>query len=200
MAQQKQQRPVPASPAQAPASPGFRLSPQTQSRILWGLFALWALLVTVAIVYHEQWRDEGSDWLTVRHVSIRELVVTLIPQIGHPPLWYFLMYPLGNMGLPLVTVNIVSTVVMAVAMYLMLFRLKFPFYLKLALIFSMFFVYEYPVVGRNYCLVVLFLMLVLWYYPKRFERPLVYGLLVVCLYNTHLMAFPMAFGIMLLYI
>jgi hypothetical protein len=198
MAQQKQQQ---AASATAPAaSPGFRLSPQTQSKILWGLFALWAVLVCVAIAHHEQWRDEGSDWMTVKHVGLKELVVTLIPQIGHPPLWYFLMYPLGNMGLPLITVNIVSTVVMAIALYVMLFRLKFPFFLKVALIFSMFFVFEYPVVGRNYCLVVLFLMLVLNAYPRRFETPLLYGLLVVCLFNTHLMVFPMAFGILLLYI
>ncbi len=177
----------------------FTLSDNLKKRILWILFGIWAVMVIVGITYHEQWRDEGSDWLTVRHVSIGELFGTMIPQIGHPPMWYFLMYPLGNMGLPLVTINIVCAVIMAVAMYFMLFRINFPFYLKLALIFCMFFVYEYPVVGRNYGLVVLFLMLVLWYYPKRFEKPLVYALLVVCLFNTHSMVFPMAFGIMLLY-
>lgn len=197
MAQQKQQAPPSANTT---GSSGFSVPPRTRKLILWGLFALWAVLVCVAITHHESWRDEGSDWLTVRHVSIAELFGTMIPQIGHPPLWYFLMYPLGNMGLPLVTVNIVSAVVMAIAMYVMLFRIRFPFYLKLALIFCMFFVYEYPVVGRNYCLVVLFLMLVLSYYPKRFENPLLYGLLVVCLFNTHSMIFPMAFGIMLLFL
>lgn len=173
--------------------------PGWQQRLLWILFAFWAVLVAVGITYHEQWRDEGSDWLTVRHVSIRELFGTMIPQIGHPPMWYFLMYPLGNMGLPLVTVNIVSATVMAIAIYFMLFRLRFPFYVKLLLVLSMFFVFEYPVVGRNYCLVVLFLMLTLWYYPKRFENPIVYALIVVGLYNTHSMVFPMAFAIMLLF-
>lgn len=175
------------------------LSEAMQQRILWILFGIWAVLVIVGISYHEQWRDEGSDWLTVRHVSIAELFGTMIPQIGHPPLWYFIMYPLGNLGLPLVTVNIVCAVVMAIAMYFMLFKIRFPFYVKLALIFSMFFVYEYPVVGRNYCLVVLFLALILWYYPRRWDNPLVYALLVVCLFNTHNMVFPMAFGIFLLY-
>lgn len=173
--------------------------PAWQSRVLWALFAIWAILVAVGIANHEQWRDEGSDWITVRHVSIGELFGTMIPQIGHPPLWYFLMYPLGNMGLPLVTVNIVSAIVVGIAMYFMLFRLRLPFYVKALLVLSMFFVYEYPVVGRNYCLVVLFLMLTLWYYPKRFERPLVYAVIVVCLFNTHSMVFPMAFAVMLLY-
>ncbi len=106
MAQQKQQ-------AAAPASPGFSLSPKTQSMILWGLFALWAVLVCVGIAHHEQWRDEGSDWLTVRHVGIGELFGTMIPQIGHPPLYYLIMYPLGNLGLPLVTVNITCAIIMA---------------------------------------------------------------------------------------
>jgi hypothetical protein len=173
--------------------------PSWQSRILWAMYAIWAVLVAVGIANHEQWRDEGSDWITVRHVGIGELFSTMIPQIGHPPLWYFLMYPLGNMGLPLVTVNIVSAIVVGIAMYFMLFRLRFPFYVKVLLVLSMFFVFEYPVVGRNYCLVVLFLMLTLWYYPKRFERPLVYALIVVCLYNTHSMVFPMAFAMMLLF-
>ncbi len=173
--------------------------PAWQHRVLWGIFAVWAVLVAIGIANHEQWRDEGSDWLTVRHVSISELFGTMIPQIGHPPLWYFLMYPLGNMGLPLVTVNIVSALIMAVVIYFMLFRLRFPFYVKALLVLSMFFVYEYPVVGRNYGLVVLFMMLTLWYYPKRFERPLVYALIIVGLYNTHSMAFPMAFAIMLLF-
>ncbi len=196
MAQPKQQ-PV-AATATAPAS--FHLSDKTKTRILWALFAVWAVLVTVGIAYHEQWRDEGSDWTTVRHVSIGQLFGTMIPEIGHPPMWYFLMYPLGNMGLPLVTVNIVSALVMALAMYLMLFKIPFPFYLKLALVFPMFFVYEYPVVGRNYCLVVLFLMLVLWYYPKRFEKPLVYGLIVAGLFNTHNLGFFITFGLTILFI
>src|ERR1043165_3373879 len=145
MSQPRQQQKAATTPA--PSTPTFTLSEKTQHRILWILFAIWAILVIVGISYHEQWRDEGSDWTTVRHVGIRELFGTMIPQIGHPPLWYFLVYPLGNMGLPLVTVNIISALVMAVAMYLMLFKLKFPFYLKLALIFCMFFLYEYPVVG-----------------------------------------------------
>lgn len=185
--------------APPPSTPSFTLSEGAKNRILWILYAIWAVLVIVGISYHEQWRDEGSDWSTVRHTGIVELFKTMLPQIGHPPDWYLLMYPLGNMGLPLVTVNIVCALIMALAMYLMLFKLKFPFYLKLSLIFCMFFVYEYPVVGRNYALVVLFLMLVLWYYPKRFERPWIYALLLVGLFNTHSMAFPMAFAIMLLY-
>ena len=193
MSQAKQQQ------APVPPKASFTLSESLKNRILWILFGIWAIMVSVGINFHEQWRDEGSDWLTVRHVSIKELFGTMIPQIGHPPMWYFLMYPLGNMGLPLVTVNIVCAIIMAIAMYFMLFKLKFPFYLKLSLIFCMFFVYEYPVVGRNYGLVVLFLMLVLWFYPRRFEKPLVYSLLLVCLYNTHSMVFPMAFGIMLLF-
>jgi len=192
-------KPKPQLQATEPKPSAPYLSPGMQRRILWVLFAIWAVLVTVGIAYHEQWRDEGSDWLTVRHVGIGELFGKMIPQIGHPPLWYFLIYPLGNMGLPLVTVNIVCAVIMAIAMYFMLFKLKFPFYLKVALVFCMFFVYEYPVVGRNYCLAVLFLMLTLWWYPKRFEKPLIYALILVCLYNTHSMVFPMAFGIMLLY-
>jgi len=186
-----------AAPPPQPAS--FSLSEGLKNRILWILYAVWAVLVTVGIAYHEQWRDETSDWSTVRHTGLVELFTKRLPQIGHPPDWYFLMYPLGNMGLPMVTINIVCAVIMAVAMYLMLFRLKFPFYLKVALVFSMFFVYEYPVVGRNYALIVLFLMAVLWYYPKRFERPWIYALLVVGLFNTHSMAFPMAFAIMILY-
>jgi hypothetical protein len=195
MSQTKQQQKA----VTPPSSSSFTLSDSLKQRILWLLFASWVVLVFVGISYHEQWRDEGSDWTTVRHVSIKELFGTMIPQIGHPPLWYFLMYPLGNMGLPLVTVNIVSAAVMALAMYVMLFKLKIPFYLKVALVFSIFFMYEYPVVGRNYGLVVLFLMLTLWYYPKRFENPLVYALIVVGLYNTHSMVFPMAFAIMILY-
>ncbi len=199
MAQPKQKAAA-STPPPAAATTSFQLSDKTKARILWALFAVWAILVTVGIAYHEQWRDEGSDWTTVRHVTIGELFGTMIPEIGHPPMWYLLMYPLGNMGLPLVTVNIVSALVMALAMYVMLFKVKFPFYLKLSLIFCMFFVYEYPVVGRNYCLAVLFLMLTLWWYPKRFERPLIYGLIVAGLFNTHNLVFPMAFGITLLYL
>lgn len=194
MAQPKT-NPVP----QATAESKPFLSEQAQNRILWILFGIWAILVITGIANHEQWRDEGSDWLTVRHVSFTELLGTLIPQIGHPPMWYFLMYPLGNMGLPLVTVNIVCAVIIGISMYLMLFKLKFPFYLKAALVLCNFFVYEYPVVGRNYCLVVLFLMLTLYWYPKRFDKPWMYALILIGLFNTHSMVFPMAFGILLLY-
>src|SRR5262249_31260920 len=86
------------------------------------------------------------------------------------------------------------------AVYILLFRTQLPFLIKLLLPFSYFFFFEYNLFARNYCLPPFFIAAIISLYGKRFEKPWLYALCVVGLFNTHVLLFTCALGLTLLFV
>jgi hypothetical protein len=177
----------------------FSIGPATLKRLYWLLLIIYFITLVIGILNHEQWRDEAEDWMTVRDINIVDLFNWWIPQGGHPPIWYIILLPLGKAGLPFITINWTCLVIMTVSMYLMLFRTHFPLVLKICTLFSYYFLYEYGVIARNYCVIILFAFCILSLYPRRFDRPWLYALSLVGLFNTHIMVFVFSGSLVLLY-
>jgi hypothetical protein len=97
------------------------------------------------------------------------------------------------------TVNAISVVTMILSLYLILFRVRMPVFLKCCLVFNYFFLYEYAIIGRGYCLVVLLLSLIWIVYPQRFKKPWLYAFLIILLFNTENILFFLSGGLLLLY-
>ncbi len=89
---------------------------------------------------------------------------------------------------------------MVLATYIFMFRTRLPIILKLLIPFSYFFFYEYSILARSYCLIVLFTSFIVALYPKRFEQPWLFALCVIGLFNTHMLVFTFALGITILYL
>jgi len=166
--------------------------------IFWAVFAVYAIAVLYGVTVHEPWRDEAQAWLLTRDLDIFSLFKTL-PSEGHPPLWYLLIMPLAKLGLPYLSQNVLAAVVMIAAVYVILFKWQLPLILKLAIPFSYFFLYEYAILARSYCLIVLFTALIVWLYSKRFEKPILFALCTVGLFNTHMLAFGFATALTVLF-
>lgn len=164
------------------------------NKALWAVFAVYIAATLYGITFHEQWRDEAQSWLVVKNLDLIGLFKKL-PSEGHPPSWYLLLFPFVKLGLPYVIQNILSTLLMIGAVYIFLFRTKLHIVLKLLLPFSYLFFYEYPIIGRSYGLLTMLAALVVYLYPKRYEKPWLYALCVVALLNTHMLVF--SFGMML---
>ncbi|MGN6566544.1 MAG: hypothetical protein ACTHJ0_01260, partial [Flavipsychrobacter sp.] len=162
------------------------------------VFILYALAVLYGVVKHEPWRDEAQAWLLARDTSFSELL-KMLPSEGHPPLWYLLLIPLTKSGMPYMSMNILNGLIMMAAMYLLLFRTKMPLIIKLAIPFSYFYFYEYSIIARDYGLVVFFCMAIVSLYPKRLDKPILYSVCIAGLYNSHVLAFPLATGFLLLF-
>lgn len=157
------------------------------------IFVLAAYLIFNGIMLagHELWRDEANVWLMARELSPIQLFGELKYQ-GHPCLWYLLIMPFAKLGFPFKTMSVVSFLIMAVGAVIFIFRAPFHIITKIVCLFSPIFSYFYPVVARNYCLIALLLILLAYYYPKRNERPWLYGLMLGLLVQADTIALATA--------
>jgi len=167
-------------------------------KFLWPVFILYALAVIFGAMHHEPWRDEAETWLIVRDNNLPGLF-RIIPYEEHPPLWFLVMMPIAKLGLPYATISYLPVVIMIAAVYLLLFKTSLPLPVKLFLPFSYIFFYEYSVISRNYCLVVFFIAAIISLYPKRFDRPLLFALCVIGLFNSEGLAFGLCFALLVLF-
>jgi len=117
---------------------------------------LYAVLTSVTIYFHECWRDEWQAILiSIHSQSIPELF-SLLKLEQHPPLWYLLIKAVWFIYPHLAAVKVLHIFIALGAAYILLYKIEYPFYYRVAFLFSYFLVYEYTIICRNYGLVVLF--------------------------------------------
>ncbi len=196
----KPKQPTPA-PAIAPAGNGGlfnSLSAQLPKAVL-PVFIIYSLMVVVGAFNHESWADEAQAWLLARDLTLTDLFKTL-PSEGHPPLWYLLLFPFAKAGMPYETIKVFSALFAIGAMYVLLFKTKAPLALKLTVPFHYYMVFQYAIFGRSYSMMLFFVMAAVGLYPKRFDKPLLFALCIVGLFNTHMLIFTFAGTLALLFV
>ncbi len=170
-----------------------------QKKLQWAAFALYAILILFGIAHHEPWRDEAQSWLVTRDNSLAELF-RVLPSEGHPPLWYLLLMPFVKLGVPYAFQNWLAGCIAIAGVYLLIFKSRLPLYASLLLPFSYYFLFEFSLFARSYCLVIFFISAVISLYGRRFEKPWLYALCVVALYNTHILVFSFCVSLTGLYL
>lgn len=156
-----------------------------QTMLLWGIFVVYSVLTLLAALNHEMWLDEAQAWVILRDCPLSELPRRLNIE-GHPPLWYLVLYPFVKFGFPVDYASLISWFFMAAGALVLLFKVELPFSLKAAILASSGFLYFNSVMLRVYCLIPPLMFLILWLYPKRGQHPVLYGLIIALLANTHL--------------
>lgn len=159
--------------------------------ILICLFTGWFLCNGILLVLHEPWRDEANVWLMARELSPNRLFQEIKYQ-GHPCLWYLLIMPFAKLGLSFRTIGIVSLTVMAVTVWIFLWKAPLHSITKAVCLFSPIFTYFYSDIARNYCLIALLLILLAWQFPTRNEHSVRYGLLLGLLVQADTIAIVQA--------
>lgn len=172
---------------------------QKLNRLLLPVFLVYACCVLYGVIIHESWGDEAQPWLLVRDSSLTGLL-KLLPNEGHPPLWYLLIMPFAKLGAPYEIIKWISGLAVIGGIYLFLFKTNYPLLLKIVFPFSNFIIYKYSVFARSYSIMILLLMAVLALYPQRFKKPWWFALCIVGLFNTHMLVFPFTFSLLMLYI
>lgn len=168
-------------------------------KLLLPVLVVYAGLIFFGVIHHESWADEAQSWMVTRDNSLVSLFQHL-PREGHPPLWYLVLFPFAKAGLPYEIVKIVAACITFAGVYLLMFRTKLPVVLRLLLPFSYMLLYEFSIFGRNYCLVILLLAAIISIYQKRFDKPWLFALLVVGLYNSHVLIITFCMGLTALYL
>ena len=155
-----------------------------------------ALIVTVLftasqipfLVNHEIWNDEAVPWELSKQVNLGN-IYELNSAEPHPLLWELLLAPFSQNNFPVITINILSLIIISLAVFLFLRFCPTNPVIKLIFLLSSVFFYYNPVVARSYCLIPLAIAFIGITYKKRHERPFLYGLALAFLSQTHFLVY-----------
>lgn len=162
------------------------------------VFFLYGILHLVMAIFHEPWYDEAVAWQIARCVSVKNILLEVPHYEGHPPLWHLILVPFAKLGAPYeLSLTLVSLVFTLLVVWLILFRSPFPRLLRLLLPFTYFVFYQYGVISRPYCMMMLAFLLLACLYKNRNRKPWLYVLCLafLCLTSAYciLIAGMMAF-------
>lgn len=154
----------------------------------WTVLIVYVLYLAVSLLTHEPWRDEAQSYLLVKNLSFIEMLGQLRYE-GHPAVWYLILFPFIKLGCPVNIQNVISAVCAGAAVYLLLFHAPLKNNLKLAMILTSPIIFNYSVIGRSYCLVLLFVFVILVIFNERYgRRYILYAVSLGILVNTALYA------------
>lgn len=148
------------------------------------LIAYSAFLLLV-VLNHEYWFDEAQAWNIARDNDLGG-IISMMKYEGHPPLWHFILKIFISLGCSWRALGLISWGISTLAAAVVIFALPIKPYFKAAMLLSNGMLYANSAVSRVYCLINLFLVLLAWLYPHRKRLPMLFGVLVALLANTHI--------------
>ena len=166
-----------------------------QRLIAGAAFALYAAWVITVGLHHEAWFDEMQAWLLARDNSLAALIGTYARYEGTPGLWHAILWLAIRAGLPFSAIWVLSAGFALAAAAIMLARAPFPLALRIGLLASWYFGYQYSVVARGYCLDLLLFSIAAALFARRAQHPLGYALTIGLLANVNAFSF-LAAGLM----
>lgn len=138
--------------------------------------------------FHERWYDEAIAWQIARCASIKDILFEIPHYEGHPPLWHMILVPFAKLGAPYeLSLGIVSLLFAGTACCLIIWKSPFPRIVRLLLPFTYFFFYQYGVISRPYCVMMIAFVLLAIAHEKRDTKPGIYValLMLLCLTSAY---------------
>ena len=158
----------------------------------WGYGAVWAAFVLLSLwiaPYHEMWADEAQALLIAQNASFYDIISEIPHNEMHPSLWYLLLKLSGYIFGTHLNIAYISVFIMSAAVGVLLFGCKIPTIYKILLPFGHYFLYQYNIISRNYCLAYLALALLGALYHKRHSCRWGYaGVLLLMAESTFILA------------
>lgn len=162
-----------------------------------------AVFITLSIIVglkHEYWADEANAWLIAADSSFIELFTKYMHTDGHPALFHVIIKAFQLFGLSYDNFRIISLIFSTLGVAYFLFKSNYKWYIKVLLPFTYFVFYQYTIVTRGYCLVLLLLGILASLWDKRQEKPIPFTILLILLLSLESYTYLIAGSIYLLYI
>ena len=154
---------------------------------------IYLLGVCTISFFHEPWFDEAQAWAIARSGTIKEILFEIPHYEGHPPLWHLILVPFAKLGAPYeLSLAAVNIFFMTLAVAVLLFKSPFPKLIRCLLPFNFFLFYQYGVISRPYCILVLAIFLAAVCYKNRNEHPVKYLLCLTLMCAIHSMGIIIA--------
>ena len=135
------------------------------------IFIIFVIINFILMFYHEPWRDEIHAWTMAENLSIKDLFIVSRFD-GHPVLWHLILMPFAKLNFPIFTLNIISWLIVCFSAWVFIFKTKLNIVFKYLVLFTIPFTYVYSAISRNYCLILLLLMIIGSFYDKRYSHPI----------------------------
>lgn len=139
-------------------------------------FLLFALLIGSN---HEPWVDEAQSWIIARDASAFEIVWNIARYEGSFPLWHLTLKLFIVFGLKYEYLFIVPIIISAIGLVVFLKKVQAPKFVKILLPFTYYVFYQYTIIARSYCYLLLAFSLLAVTYKNRLQKPLNYVLALV---------------------
>lgn len=135
------------------------------------IFGIYAITLILISCFHEPWYDEAEAW-QMSKASLKDILFYIPHYEGHPALWYLILSVPAKLGVPYeIGLKAVANVAALIYGYLLMFKSPFPKVIRYSLPFHYFFFYQYGIVSRPYCLMVLCFFLMAMAFKNRNEKP-----------------------------
>lgn len=133
---------------------------------------LYMVCMIIIMYFHEPWFDEAQAWLIARDASLKDILFVLPHYEGHPPIWHLVLLPFAKLGAPFeISIKLVSLTFCSIAMGLFIFKSPFKRIIRLTIPFTYFFFYQYGVISRPYCILMLGFVLCAMFYREKDIKP-----------------------------
>ena len=141
-----------AEPLSSPA-PWWRIAD-------FGVLAVWIVIVSFTLRYHEKWADEAQAWLLARDLDLKTLWFKELRYEGSPGLWHTILWVAQHgFHARYDSIGFIGAVCALAGVAALLFLSPFPRPIRWLMALSYFFVYQYAVIARSYVLFPLFCLL-----------------------------------------
>ena len=157
-------------------------------------FLLYIVLLVVIECFHEPWTDELQSYMIARDATYSEMIFRLGHGEGHPALWWIVLSLFAKNGFSAeLTLRIVSTIFNVLSAYLIIFKFKIPKVFRVCIPFTYFFFYQYGVISRCYCILILgfCLLTLVWNKKEKYPFKVICSMVLIC--------FSCAYGIVLMF-
>lgn len=122
---------------------------------------LYCALHLFMTLFHEPWYDEAEAWQIARCASVKDILFTIPHYEGHPPLWHLILAIPAKLNLPYeLSLSLISLLFSALVVALFLKYAPFPEGVKVFVPFTYFAFYQYSVIARPYCMMMLAVVLI----------------------------------------
>ena len=165
------------------------------------VIVIYAVFHVFLCLFHEGCFDEVHAWNIAKDGTLFEIIFQIPNCEGHPSLWHLILVPFAKLGMSYKLAMLVVTSLFSIA-DVTVFELKAPFpkTIKYLLPFSYFFFYQYGVIARPYCMMLLAFLLVALSYKKRDDKPITYTLSLLFLCATSAFGVAIAGGMALVWL
>ena len=160
------------------------------------IFIAYFVFNFILLKRHEMWRDESQPWGIAAYASLPDMIHQLKVE-GCPILWFIFQRMLSFLGIRFSMMGYATLLLTTIAGYILLFKVNTSFVIKIAWMCSSLFNYYNPVIARNYALVLLLVILIIYVWNDRNIKKWYYALLISLLIQTNVFTLGFCLGLII---